>query len=236
MPFSPQNFINGGGPAIGAAWLNALDVTANSVLAGAQNVPAALTALGLTAASLITAVPVTIAQGGTGQTTAANALTALGGITPAASQAQANTAQANAIATSEAFTTTSLVPYALLASPTFTGVPAAPTAALGTNTTQLATMAAVLAGTNSVGATGTLAASKSSIAVPVSGSANPLLLQFGTGGAGASITYLTAFTTAAFVFIYPVSSETTGLTAQSLTGFTYTVGGGVGVYWFAIGY
>lgn len=34
---------------------------------------------------------------------------------------------------------------AMLASPTFTGVPAAPTAAIGTNTTQLATMAAIIA-------------------------------------------------------------------------------------------
>jgi hypothetical protein len=41
--------------------------------------------------------------------------------------------------------TTSLGPYALLASPVFTGTPQAPTAANGTNTTQLATTAYVLA-------------------------------------------------------------------------------------------
>lgn len=41
-------------------------------------------------------------------------------------------------------------PYAPLASPTFTGVPAAPTAAPGTNTTQLATTAFVAAATPSV--------------------------------------------------------------------------------------
>ena len=41
--------------------------------------------------------------------------------------------------------TTSLGPYALIASPTFTGVPAAPTPAPGTNTTQLATTAFVSA-------------------------------------------------------------------------------------------
>jgi hypothetical protein len=41
--------------------------------------------------------------------------------------------------------TTSLAPYALLASPVFTGTPQAPTAANGTNTTQLATTAYVLA-------------------------------------------------------------------------------------------
>ena len=43
--------------------------------------------------------------------------------------------------------TTSLGPYALIASPTFTGTPAAPTPAPGTNTTQLATTAFVTAAT-----------------------------------------------------------------------------------------
>jgi hypothetical protein len=41
--------------------------------------------------------------------------------------------------------TTSLAPYALLSGPTFTGVPAAPTATAGTNTTQIATTAFVTA-------------------------------------------------------------------------------------------
>jgi hypothetical protein len=59
----------------------------------------------------ITALPVTVAQGGTGATAAATALGNLGG--------------------------------APLASPTFTGTPAAPTAAAATNTTQLATTAYV---------------------------------------------------------------------------------------------
>jgi hypothetical protein len=47
---------------------------------------------------------------------------------------------------------------AVLASPAFTGVPTAPTAALGTNTTQIATMAAVLAAINDLinGAPGAL--------------------------------------------------------------------------------
>ena len=46
--------------------------------------------------------------------------------------------------------TASLGPYALIASPTFTGVPAAPTPAPGTNTTQLATTAFVTAATAGV--------------------------------------------------------------------------------------
>jgi hypothetical protein len=50
-------------------------------------------------------------------------------------------AQTNA----ESFTTASLVPFALLASPAFSGVPTAPTAAPATNTTQVATTAFVLA-------------------------------------------------------------------------------------------
>jgi hypothetical protein len=71
MAFIPQNFKAQVGPAIKAIWLNALDVTANFVLGGAQTVAQALAALGLTAAALITAVPVTISQGGTGVTTLA---------------------------------------------------------------------------------------------------------------------------------------------------------------------
>jgi hypothetical protein len=46
---------------------------------------------------------------------------------------------------SEFLTSAALTPYAPLASPTFTGVPAGPTAAPGTNTTQLATTAFVTA-------------------------------------------------------------------------------------------
>jgi hypothetical protein len=46
--------------------------------------------------------------------------------------------------------TTTLAPYALLASPIFTGIPAAPTAALGVNTTQLATTAFVSAAMASI--------------------------------------------------------------------------------------
>jgi hypothetical protein len=46
--------------------------------------------------------------------------------------------------------TTLLSPYALLASPTFTGTPVAPTATTGTNTTQLATTAFVINETSSL--------------------------------------------------------------------------------------
>lgn len=56
----------------------------------------------------------------------------------------ANTAQTNA----ENFTTSQLTAYAPLASPALTGVPTAPTAAGGTNSTQLATTAYALGAAN----------------------------------------------------------------------------------------
>lgn len=79
MAFIPQNFKDGSAaPPITAEWLNPLDVTVNFVLGGAQTVPAALTALGITTGSLT--LPLAIGQGGTGQNTAAAALAALGGM------------------------------------------------------------------------------------------------------------------------------------------------------------
>lgn len=66
-------------------------------------------------------------------------------------------AAANQTVASNAATATSAVSLlkANIASPTFTGVPAAPTAALGTNTTQLATTAFVLANNSPVTLSGT---------------------------------------------------------------------------------
>ena len=51
----PQNFVSQNGPPISAAWLNALDVLANSpaALNGAQNVGQILVALGLTQAEIL---------------------------------------------------------------------------------------------------------------------------------------------------------------------------------------
>lgn len=74
-----------------------------------------------TAGTLTLGGTLSIANGGTGATTAADALTSLGAAT--------------------------------LASPSFTGTPTAPTAALGTNTTQIATTAFVLANAGSGGVT-----------------------------------------------------------------------------------
>ena len=62
----------------------------------------------------------------------------------AASKLYASLAGLSNYVTNSALTTT-LGNYALLASPTFSGTPFAPTASVGTNTTQIATTAFVLA-------------------------------------------------------------------------------------------
>jgi len=77
MTFTPKNYVDGVGPDVSAAWLNAVDVLVNSVMAGASTPAQALTALGISP-------PMTIAGGGTGQTTAAAGLAALGGTSLAA--------------------------------------------------------------------------------------------------------------------------------------------------------
>jgi len=92
MPFNPQNFVNNQLPAVSANWLNGVDVTVNSVLGGAQTVSQAQTALA------IPALPVSVANGGTGATTASAALTALGGTTLAAVETAFNPQTAAEIA------------------------------------------------------------------------------------------------------------------------------------------
>jgi len=96
---------------------------------------------GLGAAAYADTVP--IANGGTGKTTAAEAWTALGGgaIGKKASLAESDIPS---LAISKVTNLqTSLDGKAPLASPDFTGTPTAPTAATGTNTTQVATTAFV---------------------------------------------------------------------------------------------
>jgi hypothetical protein len=97
---------------------------------------AGVTITGGTQAAAITASGLITANGGItlGSTEAAN-LTA--GTTTVATAAPGTT---STVAASTAFVATSFAP---LASPTFTGVPAAPTATAGTSTTQLATTAFV---------------------------------------------------------------------------------------------
>lgn len=73
-------FVDKVAPAVSAAFLNGLDVTVNEVLAGAQSVPEAQAALGLSGIVDID-IPVPINQGGTGAETATEALVNLGGTT-----------------------------------------------------------------------------------------------------------------------------------------------------------
>lgn len=112
--------------------------------------------------------PLPITSGGTGATTAANARTNLG-LGTIATQAANNVDITGGSITgvsitgitdlavadggtgaSDAATARTNLGAAPLASPTFTGIPAAPTAAPGTNTTQLATTAFVAAATAAV--------------------------------------------------------------------------------------
>lgn len=146
---------------------------------------------------------VAIANGGTGQTTAAAALTALGG--------------------------------APLASPTFTGTPAAPTATYGTNTTQLATTAYALAaanGTSSLGAT--------SGYVKFS---NGLTVQYGVtnGGVattGGTETYPTAFANSCTAIAWTNNNTNSAgfVSAKNAANFTWACGASTVFNYIAIGY
>ena len=117
------------------------------------------------------------------------------------------------VATSGDYTVAQVAGAAPLASPTFTGVPAAPTATLGTNTTQLATTAfvnAAIGGSGSVlsvfGRTGTVISTSGDYAVGQITGAAPLASPALTGAptaptatAGTNTTQIatTAFVTAA---------------------------------------
>jgi hypothetical protein len=99
-----------------------------------------------------------------------------------------------------------LSPYALLASPTLTGVPLAPTAAVGTNTTQIATTAFVAASTGNAGSI-----------VTTGGSTTLTAAQYGV-----SILLITGTLTTAATLIVPNSGLWT--TCNRTSGaFTVTV-------------
>jgi hypothetical protein len=77
-----QNYVDTQGPVVDAAWLNGVDVLANSVFNSAQTTPAAR-------AALFSDLPNEIANGGTAARTAAQALSNLGGTTLAVAVAAA---------------------------------------------------------------------------------------------------------------------------------------------------
>jgi hypothetical protein len=78
MAFTPQNFIDKVGPVVSAQFLNGLDQTCNQGLNGLTTQAAIAAWLGVPGPGNV----ISIAGGGTGQTTAAAALAALGGIGP----------------------------------------------------------------------------------------------------------------------------------------------------------
>ena len=118
-----------------------------------------------------------------------------------------------------------------LASPAFTGTPTAPTAAVGTDTTQIATTAFVNAmlGGNTIPA-------KSLAADGYVKLANGLILQWGATS-GTSDTFPIAFTTWRNIFLgntYPNTDNATNIKTYSLTGLTFSKTSGT-TFWLAIG-
>jgi hypothetical protein len=133
-------------------------LTAGAGLTGGGNLTAdrtftvgAGTGITVNADDVALTIPVAITSGGTGATSAAAALTALGAA-PIAAPTFTGDAKCVTPATGDndtSIATTAFVKaqnYTPLASPTFTGVPAAPTPAPGDNSTTLATTAYVQAG------------------------------------------------------------------------------------------
>lgn len=134
-------------------------------------------------------------------------------------------------------TTGSLSGYAPLASPAFTGVPTAPTASSGTNTTQLATTAFVIS-----------SVSGSNVSLNTNGyqiGTNGLIIQWGvtpgSGGSPVTVTFPTAFLNAVFsVTACSVNSNQTinwDKTSTTLTSLAFNVGAtSVALAWMAFGY
>jgi len=116
--------------------------------------------------------------------------------------------------------------FAPTASPTFTGVPKAPTAAPGTNTTQLATSAFVLA---ALATLISLGGNSTNGSIQI----GPILINYGqhttSGSSPDTITYTTPFTTAVFAVLpYQIAGNMTqnigaGFTS-SLNNFTLNFG------------
>src|ERR1700679_3214093 len=80
MSFTPVNFVNGV-TSIEAAWANGVDQMVYNILGGWQGQTLAIVQAALTLPSPTSPLPIT--AGGTGETTEATALTALGGVTAA---------------------------------------------------------------------------------------------------------------------------------------------------------
>jgi hypothetical protein len=99
--------------------------------------------------------------------------------------------------------------YALLASPAFSGTPSAPTAALATNTTQLATTAFVQSALGSAGRSVTTysgTGSQTAFTIPAAVTANDLIVSVGGVLLNPAVDYTVAGTTLTFAVAPDVNS------------------------------
>ncbi|SEK02613.1 hypothetical protein [Paraburkholderia tropica] len=141
----------------GITYANLAQAAANTVLGNSTGAAANVSALTVPSCSTASSALIWTSANGFGCNTAINA-SSLGG-TAAAS-------------------------YALLASPTFTGTPAAPTASVGTNTTQIATTAFVIANAGTGRLIGVQVLTTSGTYTPDTGTNSVITEQCGGGGAG----------------------------------------------------
>lgn len=217
------------------------DVNANAAENGANSSITSLT--GLT-------TPLSIAQGGTGQTTANGILLAIGGAASGANSditslaglatplsiAQGGTSAATGPAALTALgglsSTLAASTYAPLTSPALVGVPTAPTATPGTNTTQIATTAFFLAAF----------ATKSLTFPGYQQLPGGLIIQWGACplSTGASVTFPITYPTACLTVVACSDSNGNGFSrvgAFQQAGFSWDPGNGPSAgFYIAIGY
>lgn len=139
-------------------------------------------------------------------------------------------------------TASALSAKANLASPTFTGTPKAPTAAKGTNTTQIATTAFVMAAVNAISSQGKIV----SYSLAQNGYIKwdiGAILQWGeASGYGKSISFPLAYSSAAWIVLAFCARNSGrqsngGVTATSVNSFTVSADGDSSYpfYWISCG-
>jgi hypothetical protein len=141
-------------------------------------------------------------------------------------------AQSSAVSTSESFTSASVAGLAPLASPGLTGNPTSPTAAPGTNTTQIATTAFVQAATQ-----GSSSLTANGWEVSPSGKITEWGFFPGTGSSPQFVLFPKGFPHNVFsVVVTPAGApESFDVVIQSNGGFQLNSGAGAPFYWQAIG-
>lgn len=150
---------------------------------------------------------------------------------PAIGGSSAGTGAFTTLTASSTVSGSGFTPYALLASPTFTGTPAAPTASAGTNTTQIATTAFVstmtdglfsqsVAGSSNVNLTGANAAN--AILVFTGALTGNITVSVPSGSSGEWIVFNN--TSGAFTLTFITASGTGVLLSQGFKNMAYTDG------------